>query len=195
MTCGSCAARVERSLNEVDGVNATVNYATERATVDYDPACVAPSELVDAVEAVGYGALLRADERAEEEPDSTASLRRRVVVSATLSLPVLILSMVPPLQFDGWEWVALALATPVVVWCALPFHRATWANLKHGAATMDTLVSVGVVSAWLWSVYALFAADTDMYFETASVITTFILAGRYFEASAKRRLPPTVRSS
>jgi P-type Cu+ transporter len=194
MTCGSCAARVERSLNEVDGVNATVNYATERATVDYDPACVGPSELVDAVEAVGYGALLRADERAEEEPDSTASLRRRVVVSATLSLPVLILSMVPPLQFDGWEWVALALATPVVVWCALPFHRATWANLKHGAATMDTLVSVGVVSAWLWSVYALFAADTDMYFETASVITTFILAGRYFEASAKRRAGTALRA-
>jgi P-type Cu+ transporter len=194
MTCGSCAARVERSLNEVDGVNATVNYATERATVDYDPACVAPSELVDAVEAVGYGALLRSDEQAEEDPDSTASLRRRVVISATLSLPVLILSMVPPLQFDGWEWVALALATPVVLWCALPFHRATWANLKHGAATMDTLVSVGVVSAWLWSVYALFAADTDMYFETASVITTFILAGRYFEASAKRRAGTALRA-
>ena len=194
MTCASCAARVERSLNGVDGVSATVNYATERAAVDYDPATVGAAQLVDAVEAVGYGAVLRPDEHVGDEADSTASLRRRVTVSAALSVPVLLLSMIPPLQFDGWEWLAFALATPVVLWGALPFHRATWANLKHGAATMDTLVSLGVLSAWLWSVYALFAADTDMYFETASVITTFILAGRYFEARAKRRAGAALRS-
>jgi len=195
MSCASCAARVERSLNEVDGVTATVNYATERATVDYDPACVARSELVDAVEAVGYGAVLRPKEDVEEErSDSTDSLRRRVVISATLSLPVLLISMIPPLRFGGWEGLAFALATPVVLWGALPFHRATWANLKHGAVTMDTLISVGVLAAWLWSVYALFFGDTDMYFETASVITTFILAGRYFEARAKRRAGAALRA-
>jgi Cu+-exporting ATPase len=187
MTCASCAARVEQSLNEVDGVTATVNYATERATVDYDQETVEPDQLVGAVEAVGYGALLRSEEREQEEADSAASLRRRLLVSAALSLPVLLLSMITPLQFDGWGWLAFALATPVVLWCALPFHRASWANLKHRAATMDTLVSLGVLAAWLWSVYALFAPDTDMYFETASVITTFILAGRYLEARAKRR--------
>src|SRR5215216_4872051 len=194
MTCASCATHVERSLNEVEGVSATVNYATERATVDYDSAAVVPSQLVEAVEAAGYSAVLRRDERAAEEPDSTVSLRRRVAVSAALSLPVLLLSMIPVLQFDGWEWVAFALATPVVVWGALPFHRAAWANLKHGAVTMDTLVSVGVVAASLWSVYALFVADTEMYFETASVITTLVLAGRFFEARAKRRAGAALRA-
>jgi len=194
MTCASCATHVERSLNEVEGVSATVNYATERATVDYDSAAVVPSQLVEAVEAAGYSAVLRRDERAAEEPDSTVSLRRRVAVSAALSLPVLLLSMIPALQFDGWEWVAFALATPVVVWGALPFHRAAWANLKHGAVTMDTLVSVGVVAASLWSVYALFVADTEMYFETASVITTLVLAGRFFEARAKRRAGAALRA-
>jgi P-type Cu+ transporter len=186
MTCASCASRVEASLNEVDGVTATVNYATERATVDYDPEAVGPAQLVDAVEAVGYGAVLRAEEQ-DDERDSTASLRRRLLVSAALSLPVLLLSMITPLQFDGWEWLAFALATPVALWGALPFHRAAWANLRHRAATMDTLVSLGVLAACLWSVYALLAGDADMYFETASVITTFILAGRYLEARAKRR--------
>jgi Cu+-exporting ATPase len=186
MSCASCASRVEASLNEVQGVTATVNYATERATVDYDPEAVGPAQLVDAVEAVGYGAVLRAEEH-EDERDSAASLRRRLLVSAALSLPVLLLSMITLLQFDGWEWLAFALATPVVLWGALPFHRAAWANLRHRAATMDTLVSVGVLAAWLWSVYALLAGDADTYFETASVITTFILAGRYLEARAKRR--------
>jgi Cu+-exporting ATPase len=186
MTCASCASRVEASLNEVQGVTATVNYATERATVDYDPEAVGPAQLVDAVEAVGYGAVLRAEEH-DDERDSAASLRRRLVVSAALSLPVLLLSMITPLQFDGWQWLAFALATPVALWGALPFHRAAWANLRHRAATMDTLVSLGVLAAWLWSVYALLAGDADMYFETASVITTFILAGRYLEARAKRR--------
>ena len=194
MTCASCAARVERSLNDVDGVTATVNYATERATVNYDPATAGPAQLVDAVESVGYGAVLSPDEHAATEADSADSLRRRLAVAAALSLPVLLLAMIPPLQFDGWEWVAFALATPVVLWGALPFHRATWANLKHRAATMDTLVSLGVLSAWLWSVYALFVTDTDMYFETAAVITTFILAGRYFEARAKRQAGAALRS-
>jgi Cu+-exporting ATPase len=187
MTCASCAARVEQSLNEVHGVTATVNYATDRATVDYDPDTVAPYQLVGAVEAVGYGALLHPGEHEGEDADSAASLRRRLLVSAALSLPVLLLSMITPLQFDGWEWLAFALATPVALWGALPFHRATWANLRHRVATMDTLVSVGVLAAWLWSVYALLVGDADMYFETASAITTFILAGRYLEARAKRR--------
>ena len=186
MTCASCANRVEGSLNRVDGVVATVNYATERATVDYDPATVTPEQLVTAVEKVGYSAAL-------PETDSAASLRRRLVASAALSVPVLLLSMVSPLQFDGWEWVAFALATPVVLWGAWPFHAAAWANARHGAATMDTLVSVGVLAAWIWSVYALFA-DTDTYFETAAVITTFILAGRWFEARAKRRAGDAIRS-
>ena len=183
MSCASCANRVERGLNGVDGVVATVNYATERATVDFDPAAVQPEDLVRAVEEVGYGAALPGE---AEAVDSSDSLRRRLIASAALTLPVLLLSMVSPLQFGGWEWVAFALATPVVVWGAWPFHTAAWANARHRAATMDTLVSVGVLAAWTWSVYALFA-DTDTYFETASVITTFILAGRWFEARAKRR--------
>ena len=186
MSCASCASRVERSLNTVDGVVATVNYATERATVDYDPATVTPEELVGAVEKVGYSAAL-------PETNSAGSLRSRLLASAALSVPVLLLSMVAPLQFDGWEWVAFALATPVVLWGAWPFHAAAWANARHRAATMDTLVSVGVLAAWVWSVYALFA-DTDTYFETASVITTLILAGRWFEARAKRRAGDAIRS-
>jgi Cu+-exporting ATPase len=198
MSCASCANRVERSLNEVNGVVATVNYATERATVDFDPATVTPEQLVGAVEAVGYGAVLPRDGApaggdAERAADSAASLQRRVAVSAALSVPVLLLSMIPPLQFSGWEWVAFALATPVVIWGGWPFHAAAWSNARHRVATMDTLVSVGVLAAWIWSVYALFA-DTDTYFETASVITTFILAGRWFEARAKRRAGDAIRS-
>src|SRR5215216_186698 len=186
MSCASCAHRIERSLNDVDGVVATVNYATERATVDFDPATVTTEQLVKAVEAVGYSAAL-------PDADSTNSLRRRLTVSAALTVPVLLLSMVPPLQFTGWEWVAFAIASPVVLWGAWPFHAAAWANARHRVATMDTLVSVGVLAAWGWSVYALFA-DTDTYFETASVITTFILAGRWFEARAKRRAGDAIRS-
>jgi P-type Cu+ transporter len=197
MSCASCASRVERSLNDVDGVVATVNYATERATVDYDPAAVSVEHLVSAVERVGYGALLPEDgapaQAADQEVDSASSLRRRLTASAALSLPVLLLSMVPPLQFAGWEWVAFALATPVVLWGAWPFHVAAWENAKYHAATMDTLVSVGVLAAWAWSVYALFAG-TDTYFETASVITTFILAGRWFEARAKRSAGAAIRA-
>src|SRR5215211_6198641 len=180
MTCASCANTVERSLNDVEGVVATVNYATERASVDYDPSSVEPDRLVAAVESAGYTAVLPAD-------DENRPLRRRLLVSAGLSVPVLLLSMIGPLQFDGWGWLAFALATPVVLWGAWPFHAAAWANARHRAATMDTLVSVGVLAAWLWSVYAMYADDTEMYFETAAVITTLILAGRFFEARAKRR--------
>src|SRR5215212_3258698 len=189
MTCASCASRVERSLNELAGVVATVNDATERASVAYDPGTVEAERLLAAVEAAGYGAVLPGDQPvdAPREPDTADALHRRLLVSAALSVPVLLLSMIDPLQFGGWEWVAFALATPVVLWGAWPFHRAAWLNLRHRAATMDTLVSVGVLAAWLWSVYALFASGADTYFETASVIATFILAGRYFEARARRR--------
>jgi P-type Cu+ transporter len=220
MTCASCANRVERRLNEIDGVSASVNYATEKASVDYDAATVAPEALVEAVASAGYRTAVpsphpgpaegTSDAEAASEPepaDADAPLRTRLVVSALLSAPVLLLSMLPPLQFDNWQWLALQLATPVVIWGAWPFHRAAWVNLRHGAATMDTLVSLGVLAAWLWSLYALFIGDAGMtgmkmsfelvpsasggsdeiYLETAAVVTTFILAGHYFEARAKRR--------
>jgi P-type Cu+ transporter len=211
MTCASCANRIERTLNELDGVSATVNYATEKATVDFDPAAVAPEQLVGAVEAAGYHALLPAarpePDAGSAEADETASLRRRVVLSAALTVPVLALSMIPALQFDNWQWLALQLATPVVVWGAWPFHRAAWANAKHLTATMDTLIAVGVLAAWLWSLYALFIGDAGMtgvkmpfdlipesgsgtdeiYLEVAAGVTVFILLGRYLEATAKRR--------
>ena len=204
MTCASCAARVERRLNELDGVDASVNYATERASVAFDTSRVAAEDLVAAVESAGYRAAL--DELAAEE-DPTASLRRRLVFSAAMSLPVLLLAMFEQLQFDYWQWLSLLLATPVVLWGAWPFHLAAWQNLKHRAATMDTLISVGVLAAWGWSVVALLflgagepgmrmgfelvfdrdEAASQVYFEVAAVVTTFILAGRYFETRAKRR--------
>jgi Cu+-exporting ATPase len=206
MTCASCANRIERKLNKLDGVHASVNYATEKATVDYDPAEVAPDQLLGAVEAAGYRAVLPTAEPESEPVDETAPLRFRLVLSALLSLPVLLVSMIPALQFDNWQWLALNLATPVVLWGAFPFHRAAWANLRHGTATMDTLISLGTLAAWLWSLYALIFGDAGMagmrmsfdlipeqgegadhiYLETAAVVTTFILAGRYFEARAKR---------
>jgi len=205
MTCASCANRIERKLNKLDGVSASVNYATEKASVEFDPGAVAPEQLVAAVESAGYQAGMPAG--VSEDPDETAPLRMRLIVSALFSLPVLLIAMIPALQFDNWQWLSLQLATPVVVWGAWPFHRAAWANLKHGAATMDTLISLGVLSAWLWSLYALFIGDAgtndmrmafdlvpkagnggnEIYLETASIVTTFILAGRYFEARAKRR--------
>ena len=206
MTCASCANRIERKLNKLEGVNASVNYATEKATVEYDPAAVEPDALVGAVEAAGYHATLPADEPEHDAPDELWSLRQRLIISAVLSLPVLLVSMIPALQFDNWQWLALTAATPVVVWGAWPFHRAAWLNLRHGTATMDTLISVGTLAAWLWSLYALVFGEAGMagmrmsfdlipeqgegadhiYLETAAVVTTFILAGRYFEARAKR---------
>src|SRR5215210_6314698 len=167
MTCASCANRIERRLNELDGVTASVNYATEKASVEYDPAAVGPEQLVEAVEAAGYQTALPSagpepGAGDDAEADETAPLRRRLIVSAVLSLPVLLMSMIPALQFDNWQWLALQLATPVVVWGAWPFHRAAWANLEHASATMDTLISVGTLSAWLWSLYALFLGDAGM---------------------------------
>jgi Cu+-exporting ATPase len=210
MTCASCANRIERKLNKIDGVTASVNYATEKATVDFDAVTVDPGQLIATVQAAGYDATLpttngtTADGEAEGDVDETAPLRRRLIFSALLSLPVLLLSMIEPLQFDNWQWLALQLATPVVIWGAWPFHRAAWVNLRHGAATMDTLISLGVVAAFTWSMYALFLGDAGMtgmtmhlslsasggdelYLETASVVTTFLLAGRFFEARSKRR--------
>jgi len=187
MTCAACANRIERKLNKLNGVNASVNYATEKASVDYDPGAVDPADLVGAVAAAGYSATLTSI-------DQAASTRLRLLVSALLSAPVLLISMLPALQFDGWEWIALALATPVVLWGALQFHRAAWAGLRHGTATMDTLVSVGVLSAWLWSVCVLVAdLAGDVYLDTAAVVTTFILAGRFLEARAKRRAGAALR--
>jgi Cu+-exporting ATPase len=210
MTCSSCAGRVEKRLNELDGVEATVNFATERATVNFDPARVAPEDLVGAVEDVGYAASLpKVDGEEDEAPeaDPTEELRRRLIFSAALSLPVLLMAMIEPLQFENWQWLSLQLATPVVLWAGWPFHKAAWQNLKHGAATMDTLISLGTLAALGWSLYALFfgdagmpgmkmpfqlvsergAGDDEIYLEVAAVVTTFILAGRYFEARAKRR--------
>jgi Cu+-exporting ATPase len=211
MTCASCANRVERRLNKLDAVTATVNYATEKARVEFDPGAVDPEQLVAAVEAAGYRAVLPAGEpaggAAPAADDETAPLRRRLIVAALLSVPALLMAMVPALQFDNFQWLSLNLVTPVVLWAAWPFHRAAWVNLRHGAATMDTLVSVGTLAAWLWSLYALFignAGANDMrmafdlvpdsgvgadqiYLETAGIVTTFLLAGRYFEARAKRR--------
>ncbi len=210
MTCSSCAGRVEKSLNRLDGVEATVNFATERATVSFDPARVAPEDLLGAVEDVGYEATLPAaaeEEDAAPEADPTDDLRRRLIFSAALSLPVLAMAMIEPLQFENWQWLSLQLATPVVLWAGWPFHKAAWQNLKHGAATMDTLISLGTLAALGWSLYALFFGDAGMpgmtmpfelitergagadeiYLEVAAVVTTFILAGRYFEARAKRR--------
>jgi Cu+-exporting ATPase len=204
MTCASCANRVERTLNQLDGVTATVNYATEKARVEFDPSLVDTAQLVAAVEAAGYRATPPA---AEPEPDELAPLRRRLIVAALLSVPPLLMAMIPALQFDNFQWLSLAMISPVVVWAAWPFHVAAWANLRHGAATMDTLISVGTLAAWLWSLYALFIGDAGMndmrmafdvipspgegadqiYLETAGIVTTFVLAGRYFEARAKRR--------
>jgi Cu+-exporting ATPase len=205
MTCASCANRIERKLNKLDGVSATVNYATEKARVEFDPGAVEPDQLVEAVEAAGYSAALPASEPAA--PDEIVALRRRLIIAAVLSVPVLLMAMIPALQFDNFQWLSLNLVTPVVLWAAWPFHKAAWANLKHGAATMDTLISVGTLAAWLWSLYALFIGDAGMndmrmafdvipnpgegadqiYLETAGIVTTFLLAGRYFEAKAKRR--------
>ena len=216
MTCASCASRVESRLNRLDGVDASVNYATENATVRYDASLVVPEQLLEAVQAAGYRAALPALRDADEAGpgDTLLSLRRRLVVSATLSLPVLLLAMFEALQFDGWQWISLALATPVVLWGGWPFHRAAWQSAKHAAATMDTLISVGTLAAWGWSVVALVflgAGELGMqmpfellaergesvgqiYLEVAAVVVTFVLAGRYVETRAKRRAGAALRA-
>ncbi len=212
MSCTSCAARVEKKLNRLDGVEATVNYATERATVRLIGDVEVPV-LLETVAATGYSATVHDDTPAGGEHDGhgAGALRTRLVVSAALSLPVVALSMIPALQFDYWQWLVLALATPVVVWGAWPFHRAAAINARHGAATMDTLVSLGVGAAYLWSVAALLvggAGDPGMrmswsltgggtheiYLEVAAVVTTFILAGHYLEADAKQQSSAALRA-
>jgi P-type Cu+ transporter len=229
MTCASCASRIERRLNKLDGVTASVNYATEKATVDVADPDVSVSDLIAAVEATGYTAQVpvaapasvAGDVHADtverhDDPDEvlTRALRERLLIVAVLSVPVIALAMVPALQFDGWQWLSLTLAAPVVVWGGLPFHRAAWVNLRHGAATMDTLISVGTSAAFGWSLYALFLGDagdpamrhgfsftpergmgsSQIYLEVAAGVTMFILAGRYFEARAKRRSGAALRS-
>jgi Cu+-exporting ATPase len=223
MTCASCAARVEKKLNRMPGVEASVNYATEKARVLL-PDGVSIEDAIATVEATGYSATLPAPRRTDprpagaqgEVPDDpeVESLRQRLLVSAALTVPVAAMSMVPAWQFDNWQWLALTLAAPVVVWGALPFHRAAWTNAKHAAATMDTLISVGVTAAFGWSLYALFLGDAGMpgmrmsfvlipdrgsgsgeiYLEVAAAVTTFILAGRYFEARAKKRSGAALRA-
>jgi Cu+-exporting ATPase len=223
MTCASCANRIERKLNKLDGVEATVNFATEQASVTYDSSAVEPEELVGAVEAAGYEAELPSSsldgpETPREGEDSgereLADLRSRLILAGVLSLPILLMAMIPPLQFEYWQWLSLQLATPVVLWAGWPFHKAAWQKLKHGAASMDTLISLGTLTAWGWSVVALFflgagepgmqmdfrlipeqgGGTEEIYFEVAAVVTTFILAGRYFEARAKRRAGAALRA-
>ncbi|MCP2247330.1 heavy metal translocating P-type ATPase [Lentzea aerocolonigenes] len=217
MTCASCAARIERKLNKLDGVEASVNYATEKARVTF-PGDLTPADLVKVVEDTGYTAELPAPPASDavqvEEADPTRSLRQRLITSVVLSVPVIALAMIPALQFTYWQWLSLALAGPVVVWGAWPFHKAAWTNLRHGAATMDTLISVGVGAAFLWSLYALFLGTAgtpgmthgfsltiermsgagNIYLEVAAGVTTFILAGRYFEARSKRRAGAALRA-
>ncbi|HXH80719.1 heavy metal translocating P-type ATPase [Nocardioides sp.] len=203
MTCSSCANRIERKLNKLDGVSASVNYATEKAHVTY-PHSVTTDDLVSTVEAAGYAARLPTAE-AEEAPERDEA-HLRLVVSALLTLPVVAMAMVPAFQFTSWQWLSLTLAAPVVVWGGWPFHRAAWTNLRHGAATMDTLVSLGTLAAFGWSVYALFLGTAgepgmthpfeltiqrsegagNIYLEAATGVTTFLLAGRWFEHRAKR---------
>jgi Cu+-exporting ATPase len=203
MTCASCANRIERKLNKLPGVTASVNYATESASVTL-PADLAVDDAIRTVEAAGYGAHL--PEPAGADTDELAPLRRRLIVSTVLAVPVVALSMIPVLQFPGWQWAVLVLALPVAVWGAWPFHRAAAINARHRAATMDTLVSVGVAAATVWSVWALVLGGAghigmrmafswfphpgvapEPYFEMAAAVTVFLLAGRYFEARAKDR--------
>ncbi|WP_338119440.1 heavy metal translocating P-type ATPase, partial [Streptomyces parvus] len=222
MTCASCAARIEKKLNRMDGVEATVNYATEKAKVTYAGADVSVEDLIATVEATGYTARPPAPPAAEAaapppgngdreqgaaEDDGLTTLRQRLITAVLLAVPVIAMAMIPALQFDYWQWLSLTLAAPVVTYAAWPFHRAAWTNAKHGAATMDTLISVGTSAAFLWSVWALFFGTAGMvgmthpfeftiarsdgagniYLEAAAGVTAFILAGRYFEARSKRK--------
>ncbi|HEV7188130.1 MAG TPA: heavy metal translocating P-type ATPase [Blastococcus sp.] len=193
MTCASCAARIEKKLNRLDGVTATVNYATEKARVSFGPG-VTTDDLIATVEKTGYTAVLPHPAHVDED-DGAQALRTRLLVSAALSLPVLLLGMIPALHFPGWEWLSLVLATPVVAWGGAPFHRAAWTNLRHRAATMDTLISLGTLAAYGWSlVVLLLGIDAELYFEAAAVVTTFLLAGRFAEARSKRRAGAALRA-
>ncbi|WP_326640164.1 heavy metal translocating P-type ATPase [Streptosporangium sp. NBC_01755] len=221
MTCASCANRIERKLNKLDGVTATVNYATEKAKVTFDQG-IDPQDLIAEVEKTGYTAALPAkpesgaerDESQNEPQDEFQSLRQRLITSMVLAVPVIAMAMIPALQFTNWQWLSLTLAAPVVVYAGWPFHKAAWTNLRHGAATMDTLVSLGTIAALGWSLWALFfgTAGTpgmthpfaftieridgsgNIYLEAAAGVTAFILAGRYFEARSKRRAGAALRA-
>ena len=221
MTCASCAARIEKKLNRLDGVTATVNFATEKARVSF-PAAVSPDDLISVVTQAGYTAALPAPPPAAAAPgsaveeaaaDETAALRQRLLVSLALAVPVVVLAMAPVLQFRNWQWLSLALAAPVAVWGAWPFHRAALTSARHRAATMDTLISVGVMAAFCWSVYALFFGDAGragmrmsftllahragtggIYLDAAAGVTVLILLGRYLEAGAKRRCGAALRA-
>ncbi len=213
MTCAACAARVEKSLNRLEGVDASVNYATETASVRFDPGRADAGAMIAAVEKAGYGARLASD----DEADPAAALRaarRRLWVSIALGVPVAVLSMVPAAQFRGWQWVALVLATPVATWGAWPFHRAAVRNARHGAVTMDTLISIGVAAAWAWSVVAMVFleaghlgmrmgfdlvpdradAGSHIYLEVAALVTVLVLVGRHAEARAKARARSSLAS-
>ncbi|TQS21013.1 cation-translocating P-type ATPase, partial [Microbispora sp. KK1-11] len=217
MTCASCANRIERKLNKLEGVSATVNYATEKAKVTF-PEGLDPDLLVAEVEKAGYTAKLpeppKPEQAAGEPQDELGPLRTRLLVSVVLAVPVIALAMIPALQFTYWQWLSLTLAAPVVVYGGLPFHRAAWTNLRHGTATMDTLVSLGTIAALGWSLWALFLGDAgtpgmthgfdltisrsdgsgNIYLEAAAGVTAFILAGRYFEARSKRRAGAALRA-
>jgi len=216
MTCASCANRIEKKLNRLDGVSASVNYATEKAVVTA-PSGYDPAVLIAEVEKTGYTAALpQPPASAAEEPEDRelTSLRQRLIGAVVLSVPVIAMAMIPALQFTYWQWLSLVLAAPVVVWAAYPFHRAAWVNLRHGAATMDTLISIGVSAALLWSLYALFFGSAGMpgmthvyewtvqrgdgsdaiYLEVAAGVTMFVLAGRYFEVRSKRRAGAALRA-
>ena len=191
MTCASCATRVEKKLSRVEGVEgSSVNYATEEATVVYDPQQVEVDDLLEAVSAAGYSAHVHGEAVRERTP-----ILHRLVVALVLTVPLTLLAMVPPIQFDGWEWVALVLATPVVLWAGWPFHRAAALNARHAAVTMDTLISIGTLAAWAWSTVVLLAGiEADTYFEVGAVITTLILVGRYLEERAKSRAGAALRA-
>ena len=223
MTCASCAARIEKRLNKLEGVSASVNYSTEKAKIILTDDSLTPEDLIAQVEGAGYTATVPRPAHMAASPssvdavapaDPTRALRQRLIVSGVLSLPVVLLAMVSSLQFDGWQWLSLTLAAPVVTWGAWPFHRAAWANVRHGAATMDTLISMGTLAAFGWSLYALFLGDagelamrhgfslspqrgtgsSQIYLEVAAGLTVFILAGRYFEARAKRTSGAALRA-
>jgi Cu+-exporting ATPase len=192
MTCASCATRIEKRLNKLDGVAATVNFATEQASVAFDPGQASLDDLIAAVEAAGYHASLPREALGEEDP--ARPWRLRLLLAAVLSVPLMVLAWVPPIQFAGWEWTSLAMATPVVFWSGWPFHRAAALNARHLVATMDTLISIGTLAAWAWSAVVLIGGiSEDLYFDAAATITALILLGRYFEARAKRRSGEAIR--
>jgi len=194
MTCAACAARVQRSLNELDGVTATVNLATERATVQFAPGAATVEAIAGQIERAGYHARLpqRGRDEGHQHPADSDRLQLRLAVAVVLSIPVVALAMVPALRFSGWEWVAAALTTPVVVWAAWPIHHATIRGLRRGAANMDTLISVGTLSAYGWSLYAA-AASQPVYFEAAAATTALILTGRVLESRARREAGAALR--